>query len=102
MGSHAGVVSFLVSFAGPEERVQPVCDVSAEASSDVRVSLDHRTVRPAHDIHDGPLRDAQEQQGCRGRVTGVMQPGLPDSSLLQQRLPLVLITARIYRLTVRL
>src|SRR6266480_8007954 len=68
----------------------------------MRVALHHRTVRPAHDIHNGSFWDTKEQQGSCGRVACVVQPRLANPGLFEQSLPLVLITAWVYRLAVRL
>ena len=68
----------------------------------MRVPLDHRGVRPAHDVHHRPLGDAQEQQGCGGCVTRIVQACVADSGFLQQGLPLVLVAAGIDGLAGRL
>src|SRR5690242_18789532 len=68
----------------------------------MRVPLDHRGVRPAHDIHHRSLPYPEKQQRRGRRMTRVVQPGLTDPGFGQQRLPLVLVAARVDRLAVRL
>lgn len=56
------------------------------------VALRHRRRGPAHDRHDDPLGDAEEQRDCRGGVAGVVEAGVPDTGFLEQLLPVVVIS----------
>ena len=94
-------VSFIVSFAD-QRYVFSRSAMSRRSLAVTCVPLDHRGVRPAHDIHHRTLPDPEEQQGCSRRMTRVMQPGLTDPGFGQQRLPFVLIAARVDRPAVRL
>jgi hypothetical protein len=41
----------------------------------------------SEDVHDDPGRDLEEQQQARCGVPGVVQPGVVDACVDEQRLP---------------
>ena len=57
----------------------------------------HRRLTPAHHLHDRRQRDLEDKQHRGSRVPGVVQPGVPDTRVREQRLPLSMIRARVDR-----
>ncbi len=58
-------------------------------------------MRPAHNPHNRPLRDAKQQQDRRRGVPGVVESPIPHASSGKEPFPLGVIRARVERSTRR-
>jgi hypothetical protein len=86
----------------PEGLTHPVGGVATELVDDVLIAGEHPGLGPAHDVHDGAGVDALNQQQRRCGVPGVVQPGIANASLSEQRLSARPVRSRVDRATGRL
>src|ERR1700716_4223039 len=100
------LVSFLVSFACdrrflglvpafgllPEVATELISDRAPDGRGHVLVPAGHAGARPAHHSHGGSVVHPQFQQDGGGRVTGIVQAGVPYASVAEETLPVELIS----------
>lgn len=75
----------------PDQPVDLSGDVAAHGVHHVLVPRGHGSRGPAHEPHDGTLRDPEDQEdGCRG-VARVVQSAVSDFRVGKQLLPVVVV-----------
>lgn len=86
----------LLLVASPNEASNLRRDVAPDGAGEVLVPDHHVGLRPSHDPHHRPVRDAEKQEHRRRRVPRVMESGVTNTCRGEQLLPSRVVGSRVH------